>query len=280
MPRFRMVFCCVAIFMLFSNAIAGTETIVYQYDDSGQLTTTDYGTTSVLYLYDTVGNRIAKTVYPSGDIQNNPPNTPSLVFPSNGATDVDTRPELAWSGSDPDSNNMLTYAIYFGEENQLELVRSGIYATTFTTKPLKPRTTYYWKVEARDNFNATTTSPIYSFETGDQPPNIPGHEFPAADSRVSFGSVNLRWSCQDPDIIDSLKYDIYFGTSSNPPLARLLPIIGGLSPRIYMAAPQPALFGRLKRFPTHRPFCRKSLMMPILFSQKQMVPLSFRGISP
>jgi Right handed beta helix region len=61
---------------------------------------------------------------------------------------------------------------------------------------------------------------VRSSVTGDQPPSIPGNELPSDASQVSFESMNLRWSCQDPDVTDSLKYDIYFGTSSTPPLVQ------------------------------------------------------------
>ena len=50
-----------------------------------------------------------------------------------------------------------------------------------------------------------------------QPPNDPTNESPNDGATNVSINTNLSWTCTDPDG-DDLDYDIYFGTSSNPPL--------------------------------------------------------------
>ncbi|MDL1964370.1 MAG: hypothetical protein LWW98_08580, partial [Deltaproteobacteria bacterium] len=69
-----------AVIILISSfdAFAATETINYSYDDMLRLTGVESGDgTTVDYVYDALGNRLAKTTTLSGSPANNPPNTPS-----------------------------------------------------------------------------------------------------------------------------------------------------------------------------------------------------------
>ena len=51
------------------------------------------------------------------------------------------------------------------------------------------------------------------------PPNTPSNPNPANGATGVDVDITLSWSCSDPDG-DALTYDIYFGTSSNPPLVK------------------------------------------------------------
>ena len=50
-------------------------------------------------------------------------------------------------------------------------------------------------------------------------PAAPSNPNPVDNATDVPINVALSWSCSDPDG-DSLTYDIYFGTSSNPPLVK------------------------------------------------------------
>ncbi len=49
------------------------------------------------------------------------------------------------------------------------------------------------------------------------PPNAPSNPVPADSAMFQSTTVDLHWSCSDPDG-DPLTYSIYFGTDPNPPL--------------------------------------------------------------
>ncbi|MBN1560451.1 right-handed parallel beta-helix repeat-containing protein [candidate division KSB1 bacterium] len=48
-------------------------------------------------------------------------------------------------------------------------------------------------------------------------PDSPTTLYPLDDAMDTPTSLTLQWNCTDPDIGDSLTYDVYFGNTSNPP---------------------------------------------------------------
>jgi hypothetical protein len=152
---------------------------------------------------------------------NNPPSIPSNPSPANGATDQSTGVQLSWSCSDLDGDD-LTYDIYFGTNPSPPLVQSDQSATTYNPGTLQLGTTYYWKIEADDGTDQTE-GPTWSFTTASEPVNspplAPSDPSPADDATDQSTTVQLSWSCSDPDG-DDLTYDVYFGTNSTPPLVQ------------------------------------------------------------
>ena len=53
---------------------------------------------------------------------------------------------------------------------------------------------------------------------GNDPPAKPSNPLPSDSSINQNRFVTLRWECTDPDAGDSLRYDIYFGSTNPPPL--------------------------------------------------------------
>ena len=153
---------------------------------------------------------------------NNPPNQPSNPNPANGAIDQPVNLTLTWSCTDPDGDP-LTYDVYFGISSNPPLALTNQSSASYTPGQLNNSTTYYWKIVAKDNQGATTTGPIWNFTTeagggGNNPPNQPSNPNPANGAIDQPVNLILTWSCTDPDG-DPLTYDVYFGTSSNPPIA-------------------------------------------------------------
>ena len=156
--------------------------------------------------------------------KNRSPNTPSSPSPSHGATVTSALTTLSWTGGDPDPWDTVTYDVYWdGPGNNSDPPRwaTSHPATTIDVSPLqKTSTDYYWKVVARDNHGATTTSAIWKFTTAatltNNPPNTPTNPTPGDGATNQAINSTLNWTGGDPDTGDTVTYAIYFGTSANP----------------------------------------------------------------
>jgi YD repeat-containing protein len=145
----------------------GSENISYTYNNAGELTKVDYGgSTTIEYVYDGAGNRLAQTTSLVGTPPNSPPNAPSNVNPVDGMTAVNLNPLLTWnSNGDPDATDIVFFDVYLGTTSPPPLYKNGHNSTSITPLTLEPQTTYYWKISARDNHNSTFDGPIWSFTT-------------------------------------------------------------------------------------------------------------------
>jgi len=151
---------------------------------------------------------------------NNPPNVPSNPNPASGQTGVSLTPTLSWASSDPDGDT-LTFDVYFGTSSNPPLVKSNTTSKSYYPGTLKSKTKYFWKIVARDSKGAETSGPVWYFTTKstNNPPNVPSYLNPHYGETGVTLTPRLLWSCSDPDG-DTLTFDVYFGTSSNPPLVK------------------------------------------------------------
>ena len=98
---------------------------------------------------------------------NLPPYTPSNPVPSDGASNVVLDVVLRWSGGDPDGDDVW-YDIYLDTVNPpRNKIISGLMANSYSYELEYLLQTYYWKIVARDNHNAISEGPIWSFTTMD-----------------------------------------------------------------------------------------------------------------
>lgn len=97
---------------------------------------------------------------------NSPPYVPSNESPENDSTGVAVDVTLTWEGGDPDENDTVLYDVYFGNTSEPVLVSSNQSETNYTPDELlEYETTYYWRIVARDNHNASTAGPLWMFST-------------------------------------------------------------------------------------------------------------------
>jgi len=149
---------------------------------------------------------------------NQPPVAPFGASPANNATSVMVAfGQLSWQSSDPDGD-IVTYDVYFGTSASPPLVKGNAGSKSYNPGMLQFTTTYYWKIVARDELGAQSSSPVWKFTTiGNTPPRVPyGPTPPNARPDQSLTPI-LRWSCFDSDF-ELLHYDVYFGTEASPPL--------------------------------------------------------------
>ncbi|MDT8418534.1 MAG: hypothetical protein RQ864_12070 [Lutibacter sp.] len=76
---------------------------------------------------------------------------------------------LEWSAIDVDAGDALTYDVYFGtsteKDNLPKVSPPNQSAKTFTVAPLAASTTYYWRVEVKDNKGGQTVGQVWNFTT-------------------------------------------------------------------------------------------------------------------
>jgi uncharacterized repeat protein (TIGR01451 family) len=96
---------------------------------------------------------------------NRPPLIPSNPTPLNEALDCDVNTDLSWIGGDPDSDDAVTYDVYFGETNRLSLLVNNQTDVAYDPGTLDPGMTFYWQVISWDNHDGKTEGPIWNFTT-------------------------------------------------------------------------------------------------------------------
>lgn len=122
---------------------------------------------------------------------------------------------LTWtSAEDPDGDDV-TYAVQLNTE----LLASNLTVTQYNLSNLEAETDYTGKVVAKDS-NGATTEKSFSFTTTATPnnsPDAPTLVLPANNaSNINLSSLELQWQAStDPDG-DSITYDVYFDTNTNP----------------------------------------------------------------
>lgn len=80
---------------------------------------------------------------------------------------------------------------------------------------------YLVKIKVNDGREGTAQESFLVTVSGtNRPPNIPKTPTPADGATGVPVDNTLSWECSDPDG-DSLTYDVYFGTNSNPPLVKV-----------------------------------------------------------
>ncbi len=167
---------------------------------------------SSTYTNYNLGFRICRTVPYEGE--NRPPLAPFNASPSDEASVWTTSVSLRWDSYDPDGD-VMAYDVYFDTNaNPTTKVSSSQRENTLAGTDLSYNTTYYWKVVAKDNKGGVTEGPVWKFTTT-RPPRVPSSPIPANSTMNQPVTLTLSWECSDPDG-DSLTYDVYFGTNSNP----------------------------------------------------------------
>ncbi len=149
---------------------------------------------------------------------NYPPNVPVAVAPVNGSTGVPLNTVLSWTVSDLDGDALVS-DVYFGSVSPPPLVASGQTGTTYAVTDLEYSTAYYWRVVVRDEHGAETSGNAWTFTARPEnfPPNVPSTPLPGNAAINQSATPTLSWQCSDLDG-HALTYDVYFGTTSPPPL--------------------------------------------------------------
>ncbi|RZT00080.1 carboxypeptidase regulatory-like domain-containing protein [Aquimarina brevivitae] len=103
---------------------------------------------------------------------NRPPNAAILISPEDNAQETPTTVELVWSGSDPDTDDNLTYSVRIQNDFNSEILEfENINDTTLTVANLMFGVKYFWQVTTSDGINDPVNSTVASFTTQNPPNN-------------------------------------------------------------------------------------------------------------
>jgi hypothetical protein len=121
-----------------------------------------------------IDNKAAESAYSStaqfiveGEaLANHAPFAPSLVLPEMNSEIDGLTTTLSWMSSDPDEDDSLKHDVYFDTVNPpVSKVSENQSATTFDTVSLSATTTYYFRVNVKDDNGGTTIGQVWSFKT-------------------------------------------------------------------------------------------------------------------
>jgi hypothetical protein len=153
---------------------------------------------------------------------NDPPYVPGWEYPVNGSIDVPICGNISWISGDPDGDEV-TYDVYFGTDPEnMKQIAWNQTVDFFILKDLDFEKTYYWYVVAWDEYGGNTVGPLWNFTTEQNyPPNPAEDPYPPDGyPYVPIEGVLLCWNGSDPNLCDTLIYDLYFD-DVNPPLTQV-----------------------------------------------------------
>ena len=156
------------------------------------------------------------------------PSKAALIFPDSnavcitgtGTTDSQSNVPFSWhSSANTNSYTLVITNLLTNVSTDYQSVDPGISATLLLNTP------YSWYVVSKSSStSAMATSNTWKFYNSG--PGVSSHApFPATLLTPTFaqivsataGQVNLTWHCDDVDA-DLASYDVYFGSTSTPPL--------------------------------------------------------------
>jgi len=147
---------------------------------------------------------------------NSAPELASSPSPADNSENIEISIDLQWQCTDIDGDK-ISYDIYFGTNENPEIIASGITTNSYPIDNLEFNTSYYWKINSIDDEGNETEGSTWSFQTkfedcGEITNRVPEDNFKNIETETE-----LSWICEDPDG-DPLTYDIYFGKSIVPEL--------------------------------------------------------------
>jgi formylglycine-generating enzyme required for sulfatase activity len=149
--------------------------------------------------------------------ENEAPAIPFNPVPADEAENIVINPALYWTCIDPESDS-LQYDMYFGINSPPEIYDTGIIEAQYILTTLEYSQHYFWQIVVHDNYNNATDGTIWSFYTiANQSPDQPSNPNPVNNAVSVPVDITLCWTSSDPEN-ETLTYDIYFGTSPDPPL--------------------------------------------------------------
>ena len=147
----------------------------------------------------------------------------ALSSPENASVNVSRDVNLTWTGGESQcEGRTASYDVHFGTATSPPLA-DNVSSHSYAPGTLAANTTYYWSIKASDGESSRTTG-VRHFTTAatatcSEGPSAPGSLVPADDANNVPVNQDLSWSDGESRCAgQTATYDVYFGTSSPPPL--------------------------------------------------------------
>lgn len=140
----------------------------------------------------------------------------TIISPSNGAQyDFGDNVHFEGTASDIQDGNLTGNSLEwfsnndgslgFGEDLYISSLSQGSHSITLIATD-------------SDDYTGEDEVSVNILGAGNNPPSMPFNPSPSHEAINISINTDLFWDCTDPDPNDILTYDVYFGTSANPPL--------------------------------------------------------------
>ncbi|WP_422349847.1 hypothetical protein [Flagellimonas sp.] len=156
---------------------------------------------------------------------NSEPSVPALLYPTNDLLCIENVLEFRWDASSDAEGDGITYRIEVSSDDGFSnIIHTDFLEDTSRTFTLEKGRTFYWRVLAEDDAqNQSGFSASWRFYTETELvqnalPTVPELLNPSLGSSLDTSEINLEWEANDPDVGDTLVFDLYFGTAEDPPL--------------------------------------------------------------
>ncbi len=172
-----------------------------------------------IVAFDNSGASTSGSIWDFTTRANAPPYSPHSPEPPDGATNIDVNASLNWNCTDPDGDE-ITYDVYFGKNSSPLKVSNNQSENWYDPGTMNYSTKYYWRIVAWDSYGQSASGRIWSFTTGSLPNNPP---YEPSDPDPKSGSTNididadLSWTGGDPDLGDTVVYDVYLEADDSTP---------------------------------------------------------------
>ncbi len=150
----------------------------------------------------------------------------TLIYPTSDLLCIDSNVNFQWSAASDVDGDTINYRLTIAtDRNQTNIVEQVTTTATNRTVSLQNGVAYYWNVVAFDDEDEAAATQTYAFYTeGDGVSNYAPFtatlNAPEFDAFVTAGTTTLDWTGGDVDTNDTLTYDLYFGTTTDPALSQ------------------------------------------------------------